>query len=115
MTSYYKVTKYNIDKKSYSAFINTILTPGSVLYEKKKWVRPHKGCGPLCVFESEELTRMWALDQGILNDKYQLWECEIEKSKEDSVWLGDKSQETFLPTGTVFSTSVKLIKKIPWR
>ena len=92
---------------------NMLTLFGSVKYKVDKWVKPVKGFGPLCVFntiEDAEYFNHYMLDS--------IYECFYEESKKDVIYyisnLGNivKRGLESLPTGTVLATRVKLIRRV---
>ena len=106
-------TGYKVVKKR--SLISCVIVGKNIArqYKVNKWVKPVKGNGPLCVFntiEDAEYFNHYMLDS--------IYECFYEESKKDVIYyisnLGNivKRGLESLPTGTVLATRVKLIRRV---
>ena len=85
----------------------------NVFYLMNEWVKPQKGCGPLCVFETKlDALRFLGIKQ---SDSYMIkryvFPCLYYESKkkfphDENKWCG----VSVLPPGTVLASRVMLIK-----
>lgn len=96
----------------------------SVVYVRNRWVKPRKGCGPLCVFKTREFAENFA---GIRN--LVVVKCEYKPSTEQLVWYRRRSQRwsvaacrwynrlvrrdarlEMLPTNTALASEVRCVE-----
>ena len=102
-------TGYKVVKKR--SLISCVIVGKNIArqYKINKWVKPTKGNGPLCVFNTIEDARNFAWDF------HTIYECLYERSKERTVYVSNSSEGRslfLLPTGTILATKVKLIRRI---
>ena len=81
---------------------------GDVLrYKVNKWIKPRKGCGPICIFNTIEDAKKFK------RDNHTIYECLYERSPEHRVYNGNEGESIFhLPRGTILATKVKLLRRI---
>ena len=103
----YKVVKRYTLK---SAIINFDGQIGTVRYKINEWVKPRKGCGPLCVFSYNGIDNA-KLFAGFSDSIYV---CLYEQSEKSKVYTNDKRDVGLdgLPFGTILASKVKLIRRI---
>ena len=90
-----------------------------VEYKKNEWIRPNKGCGPLCVFNDQELARKF-LSYYFSGERsaIRVFKCKIKKSKASKIWgtnaINKKSIRPLmeLPAGTVLARQVMLTEEV---
>jgi len=85
-------------------------------YGLKKWTKPMKGWGPLCVFRSKYSATKFMREKLTHGLGYTLFPCEYSPSSRDKIWRkyvnGVASRMLFtMPRGTVLATRVRLLKK----
>jgi hypothetical protein len=101
----YKVVR--VFKKKYYSASNM----KEVRYKKKRWAKPHKGDGPLCVFDRLESSVNFCNCPNTL-----VFECEFVKSEnQNEIWffvkkMKNSSRATY--PGTVLADIVKIVSEI---
>ena len=103
----YKVVKKYTLKSAIVNFCNQI---GTVRYKINEWVKPGKGCGPLCVFSYNNIdsAKLFA------GPRDTIYECVYKQSEELQVYTKDRRGTDLvgLPYGTRLAYRVKLIRRI---
>ena len=95
------------------SFTAGILCPAGthVVYVPGQKARPNPGCGPLCVFGTEDDARSVRLASAD-----QVWKCEYDPSNATGIWARDLEacvlSLSLLPQGTVLADSVTLLERI---
>lgn len=77
-----------------------------VRYRYGEWVRPRKGCGPLCVFNNRDDARSFSSPNEVI------LRCFYTPSRQTAVWTGDYDFDwppVVLPRGTVLADAVYII------
>ena len=100
-------TGYKVVKKR--SLISCVIVGKNIArqYKVNKWVKPVKGNGPLCVFNTIENARNFKWDL------HTIYECLYEKSPEHRVYCSVEKRNIFdLPQGTVLATKVKLLRRV---
>jgi hypothetical protein len=88
----------------------------NVEYRLNFQTKPKKNCGPLCVFQEPEQASdflRWA--KAYFGCPGQIYRCEYVLSKHSEIWIpvsGYCETNEYLPLGTVFASSVKLLELI---
>lgn len=83
---------------------------GNTEYSPNKDSFREEGCGPLAVFKSlEDCKAFLRIDWGG-KLQHQVWECEIDESFDDCLWIKDSYGFFGSPDGTVFADVVRLTK-----
>ena len=100
-------TGYKVVKKRSLVSAIMMWTGNELQYKINEWIKPKKGCGPLCVFNTIEDAKNFKWSDHII------YECLYEKSLEHKVYIGNEVKTIFdLPQGTVLATKVQLIRRI---
>ena len=91
----------------------------TVEYLLNKWVYPHTGCGPLCVFEFPDDASLF-LEREIEffkeHEYGRVYECSYTPSTEKKIYFPDDENDYMLlenlPAFTRLATKVKLLKLV---
>ncbi len=91
--------------------------PAITKYVLGKWVKPHKHCGPLAVFENYTDLINFKLEYQFDMGATRIFVCEIKKSKSKKMWYTNSGglneiHNFMFPNGTILAGSVKLIKEV---
>ena len=78
-------------------------------YEVNNVTKPKRDCGPIAVFSDDICALDFMYDQGYPDQSYELFECLYIKSKKD-VLCQKHYVKAYVPFGTDFASSVKLVK-----
>ena len=101
-------TGYKVVKKR--SLISCVIVGKNIArqYKVNKWVKPVKGNGPLCVFNTIENARNFKWDL------HTIYECLYERSLERNAYIKNVERKHLLslPQGTVLANKVKLIRRI---
>lgn len=86
-----------------------------VAYERGKWTKRPKGCGPLAVFDTMESAEDFVIGECMSHDRKFLC-CKYKPSKEEFLYKiyrdGSVQQSFHTPTGTMFADKVKILEKV---
>ena len=88
--------------------------PGNIEYLVGIFVFREKNCGPLTIFNTFKNAVAFItedLKRRTLGLDYKIFSCEIIKSKERCLYTIMEGKHSFVPKGTCFADSVKLIKE----